>query len=111
MLKIKGANLVAQPPPMFNVKVNSFINCSTFERVNDKVTKMTSRQPVDAEFGCNMHRWSLSIVSLASSDNTKQNLSDNNMACLGSISLYCSRHISQIRREKKLRFSHLVMYP
>ena len=54
MLKIKGANLVAQFPPMFNVKANS-INSSTFERVNDKVTKMTSRQRVDAEFGCDMH--------------------------------------------------------
>ena len=54
MLKIKGANLVAQFPPMFNVEANS-INNSTFERVKDKVTKMTSRQPVDAEFGCNMH--------------------------------------------------------
>ena len=49
MLKIKGANL-----SMFNVKANS-ISCSTFERVKDKVTKMTSRQSVDAEFGCNMH--------------------------------------------------------
>ena len=54
MLKIKGANLVAQFLPMFNVKGNS-INSSTFERVNDKVTKMTSRQPVDAELGCNMY--------------------------------------------------------
>ena len=54
MLKIKGANLVTQFPLMFNVKANS-INCSTFERVNDKVTKMISRQPCDAEFGCNMH--------------------------------------------------------
>ena len=54
MLKIKGANLVAQFPPMFKVKANS-ISCSTFERVKDKVTKMTSRQPVDAEFGCDMH--------------------------------------------------------
>ena len=45
MLKIKGANLVAQFPPMFNVKANS-ISCSTFERVKDKDTKMTSRQPV-----------------------------------------------------------------
>ena len=54
MLKIKGANLVAQFPPVFNVKANS-VSCSTFQRVKDKVTKMTSRQPVDAEFGCNMH--------------------------------------------------------
>ena len=54
MLKIKCANLVAQFPPMFIVKANS-INCSTCERVNDKVTKMTSRQPVDAGFDCNMH--------------------------------------------------------
>ena len=54
MLKIKGSNLVAQFPPVINVKANS-INCSTFERVNDKVTEMTSRQSVDAEFGCNMH--------------------------------------------------------
>ena len=60
---------------MFIVKANS-INCRTFECVNDKVTKMTSHQPVDAEFGCNMHGPYLS-VSLASSDNTKQNLSDN----------------------------------
>ena len=50
MVKTKGANLVAQFPPMFNVKANS-INCSTFEHVNDKVTKMISRQPVDAELG------------------------------------------------------------
>ena len=54
MLKIKDANFVAQFPPMFNVKANS-ISCSTFERVKDKVTKMTSRQAVDSEFGCNMH--------------------------------------------------------
>ena len=54
MLQIKGANLVARFLPMFNVNANS-INCSTFERVNDEVTKMTSRQPVDAEFGCDMH--------------------------------------------------------
>ena len=53
MLKIKVENLVAQFIPMFNVKANS-ISCRTFEHVNDKVTKMTSRQPVDAEFGCNM---------------------------------------------------------
>ena len=66
MLKIKGANLVAQFPPMFNVKANS-INCSTFERVNDKVnkvTKMTSRLPVAAEFGCNMHGPYLSKFSI-----------------------------------------------
>ena len=50
MLKIKGA----QFPPMFSVKANS-INYSTLERVNDKVKKMKSRQPVDAEFGCDMH--------------------------------------------------------
>ena len=54
MLKIKGGNLVSQFPSVFSVKANS-ISCSTFERVKDKVTKMTSRQPVDAEFGCNMH--------------------------------------------------------
>ena len=50
MLKIKGSNLVVHIPLMFSVKANS-INCSTFERVSDKVTKMTSHQPVDAEFG------------------------------------------------------------